>query len=104
MIVKPPFCSMFKNPRWEWHPKFLILKGRFSRSGELKLHLYCELITKHVSDGMRTRIAKPGRDRLLPERLLCFFCVRFDEDGYQLAGPEANSFKPKFFEFDLRER
>jgi hypothetical protein len=32
MIVKPPLCSMFKNPCWRWHSKFLILKGRFRGS------------------------------------------------------------------------
>jgi len=42
MIVKPFFCSMFKNPFWQWHPKFLILKGRFCRSEQLKLHPFLE--------------------------------------------------------------
>ena len=40
-----------------------------------------------------------GRNWLLLER---FFCGRFDEDGYQCAGSEANLFKAQFFAFRMR--
>ena len=57
MIVKPPFGSTFKNPCWQWHLKFQILKGRFCRSGSSKLHLLnpvCAASRSAESEAART--------------------------------------------------
>jgi hypothetical protein len=41
---------VFKNPCWQWHPNFLILKGRFCRSEQLKLHLFDEAWSPEVTE------------------------------------------------------